>query len=1300
MLRPDTIRRTNMVTEAFSGAQAPITHVGDHVSGLFPNCHVVPQSTFNLVAVGPYLDNRPDSAVILSATMALEIANIDFKAVQEAPNPRANLVAQLQMTNADGSYRATITRVGTRPGPGHLYHTNLFNPPAIPEVRSKLVNSACTKVPWDKLHLPLPNNYRGGFIPAPKPLKPPTSRTIKATAAPPLKQKPIANTPDHEKAWISSTTTEKALIELRHIHCALGHPSEEVLNRALSQSDSTRHHQLRRYVKLMDPCNVCPMGSQRAEPHPEVATTRATAYFSRLFLDCSGKQPVASIGGFWFFLLITDDATRMKWVRLLKSVSQVAAVFDDFLRTVVRQGMAGARGCVSLVRTDNGPDFNCDDFRQVLRRNSITHEPSPPDASQQRGVAERGIGVLSAMARAALVWSKAPLPFWGECMVNHTTPTSNNRPHSANPGKATPYHMANPKRPSQLSKLRPFGCLAFNLVKVMDRGGKLNPASSCGFFAGYGLTPDGTINGYRVMNLRTNRFTTKCNVRFNVQLPALRYALSALVHSPQQMLVGRTIRKRFEQGTFEGKITAFSTVDNITLYDITYSDGDKEQLDMLEVLQHIAPIQEDMEIKKPKMHKRLRQSTKHDRARLGRDLLPDTVAPVAPIAAPVTNDVDHDPDNTTAEPHSTVFLRRSSRKKKPPDRLTSAKSGTNSNSQPLHLPTHTTNKANAARLCGRVRLTKAESAWRAKHNGRFAIILMTTILTNVVSVNSARVPSPNAVINGINVHCYDTTTPPLPKGPSRDVPLPSSYNDAVYGPYHMFWRPAIQLEINSLFKYGVWRLEPLPPNALVLPCKFVFRVKPDGNDPPGISKFKTRYCGKGFHQRKGIHFISSYAPVASATSSRMIVAFATEMGWPLHGMDVRNAYLNAPLESEIVLFVRPPPTVHVPKGFGLRLMKGLYGTMQGGNRWAVHKHSRLIKLGYDRNVAEPSLYHRQDSHGIVLMTVIVDDFQITGWPPQAVSRAKHELNQTWDMTDLGPLRYFASVEVCRDTAARTTTLKQTGYVEDVLSRYGLSDTYGKPTPCTTSIYSQRLLEPVSSYPPMFNNDYRSQVGSLGYFRRTRPDLCVALGISAQFSKLGLHGPQHYRALRNIMRYLKATMHYGLLYTSTRKSFRDPWDLAGHVDSDWASWKGSRRSRTGYLIFLNANLIAFGSKLQSAVATSSAEAEYMALSYITKLLLWILHMIESIPSQFVRRPICVREDNKPCINLANNHAASKFTRHIGICHHFLRDHYESGSKQFKLMWVPSPKQKANGMTKPLPRAEYVSFRDSVVSDLQC
>ena len=205
---------------------------------------------------------------------------------------------------------------------------------------------------------------------------------------------------------------------------------------------------------------------------------------------------------------------------------------------------------------------------------------------------------------------------------------------------------------------------------------------------------------------------------------------------------------------------------------------------------------------------------------------------------------------------------------------------------------------------------------------------------------------------------------------------------------------------------------------------------------------------------------------------------------------------------------------------------------------------------------------RCDSSGFVLMDIIVDDFEITGYPPSAIARAKQQLSDMWDMTDLGPLRYFANVEIKRDMSSRTTTLKQTNYIEDMLAKYGLADAYIKHTPCTQSVYKQRLLDPVSPCGPMFDDNYSSQIGTLGYLRRTRPDLCVALGVSGEFAKRGRHGPEHYRAVRNIMRYCKLTSYHGLVFTSSRKGFRTAWIIRAHVDSDWVAWKASRRSRTG------------------------------------------------------------------------------------------------------------------------------------------
>ena len=64
------------------------------------------------------------------------------------------------------------------------------------------------------------------------------------------------------------------------------------------------------------------------------------------------------------------------------------------------------------------------------------------------------------------------------------------------------------------------------------------------------------------------------------------------------------------------------------------------------------------------------------------------------------------------------------------------------------------------------------------------------------------------------------------------------------------------------------------------------------------------------------------------------------------------------------------------------------------------------------------------------------------------------------MTDLGPLKYFASVEVQRDMEKGTTFLTQTGYIQDILAKYNLSDCYGRSTPCTTSIYKYQLFDPI------------------------------------------------------------------------------------------------------------------------------------------------------------------------------------------------------------------------------------------------
>ena len=211
-------------------------------------------------------------------------------------------------------------------------------------------------------------------------------------------------------------------------------------------------------------------------------------------------------------------------------------------------------------------------------------------------------------------------------------------------------------------------------------------------------------------------------------------------------------------------------------------------------------------------------------------------------------------------------------------------------------------------------------------------------------------------------------------------------------------------------------------------------MKPDKDG--FISKFKARWVCQGFRQKYGVDYTSTYAAVCSAVAIRLVISIANENRWCLENMDVSAAYLQASLKASTTMYVTPPPGFILPRGYGLRLLKALYGTRQGGNRWAAHRDAKLAALGMTRSNADPCLYYRHNRDGYVLAAVIVDDFVITGSSRDAVSRFKDELNVTWKMTDLGSLRWCLNLHVERNIADGhgELTIKQETYIAGILSK--------------------------------------------------------------------------------------------------------------------------------------------------------------------------------------------------------------------------------------------------------------------------
>jgi len=90
----------------------------------------------------------------------------------------------------------------------------------------------------------------------------------------------------------------------------------------------------------------------------------------------------------------------------------------------------------------------------------------------------------------------------------------------------------------------------------------------------------------------------------------------------------------------------------------------------------------------------------------------------------------------------------------------------------------------------------------------------------------------------------------------------------------------------------------------------------------------------------------------------------------------------------------------------------------------------------------------------------------------------------------------------------------------------------------------------------------------------------------------MHDPRepHLAALKRILRYIRGTLHLGLLLRPSTQS-----DLLVYTDADWAVCPDTRKSTSGYVVFLGDNLVSWSSKRQNAVSRSSVEAEYRAVA---------------------------------------------------------------------------------------------------------
>lgn len=176
--------------------------------------------------------------------------------------------------------------------------------------------------------------------------------------------------------------------------------------------------------------------------------------------------------------------------------------------------------------------------------------------------------------------------------------------------------------------------------------------------------------------------------------------------------------------------------------------------------------------------------------------------------------------------------------------------------------------------------------------------------------------------------------------------------------------------------------------------------------------------------------------------------------------------------------------------------------------------------------------------------------------------------------------------------------------------------------------------------------YISLVGKLNYLTNTRPDLSFAVQQLNQF----LQEPRvpHFKAVMHVLKYLKGSTDAGI-FIDNKKDFI----TSAYSDSDWGSCMDTRRSVTGYFVFLGGSLVSWKSRKQSIVSLSSAEAEYRALSKVSADLVWIKRLLLELDVA-VSCPIVLHTDSLAALQLAKNPVFHERTKHIELDCHFIRE----------------------------------------------
>lgn len=498
-------------------------------------------------------------------------------------------------------------------------------------------------------------------------------------------------------------------------------------------------------------------------------------------------------------------------------------------------------------------------------------------------------------------------------------------------------------------------------------------------------------------------------------------------------------------------------------------------------------------------------------------------------------------------------------------------------------------------------------------------------------------------------------------------------SEALDGPEAKQWIQAMREELQSFEDNDAWELVDVPSGGSIVQCKWVFNKKLDVNDKV---RYRARLVAKGFTQRRGIDYEDTFSPVVKHSTLRMLFALSVQWDMDITHLDVTTAFLNGHLKENIYMSI-PEGFVSECNGKVLKLKRAIYGLKQSSLVWYEKVRDSLCNLGFKISKFEPCLFTKISGNVKIIVTVYVDDFLIFSNCTEETEKLKTVLSSKFKLKDLGSVRRYLGMRINVNKKCKTITVDQQEYIEQLLSRFDMSDC----KPIHTPIESKLNIEKSESC--TINIPYQNLIGSLMYLAvLTRPDIAYSLSYLSQFNNC--YNENHFIYAKRVLQYLQRTKHYCLKYS------KESVELKGFVDADWASDSLDRKSYTGFCFTMNGSVISWQSRKQKTVSLSSTEAEYVALSEASREAVYLGNLMYEITGkQCVIKLQC---DNQSALKLATSHQAHNRSKHIDVRFHYVRDAIKN--KLIEIEYISTEEMPADLLTKGLSFVKHYKFMEMI------